>query len=244
MRAADAATGTGDDRDLPLHAFEHVRCLPIVGLVEKWNTFSFMATTRQTALVTGASPRHRQGDGGRAGSARASTSRSRPAPSTKARASTTPTPRAEPLPGSLDTTAALVEEAGGRALSVPMDLMDRTSITAAAERVVDEWGAIDVLVNNAIHTGPGSMLAFDETTARDDRDEAVGERRGAGRPAQGRAAAHGRARRREGRQRDVGGRRHRSARSARARAAGASPTRCRRARSTAWHRTSRSSIRR
>jgi NAD(P)-dependent dehydrogenase (short-subunit alcohol dehydrogenase family) len=68
------------------------------------------------------------------------------------------------VPGSLDTTAALVEDAGARALSVPMDLMDRPSIDAAAERVVGEWGGIDVLVNNAIHTGPGSMLAFDETT--------------------------------------------------------------------------------
>ncbi|MEX2256252.1 MAG: SDR family oxidoreductase [Acidimicrobiia bacterium] len=68
------------------------------------------------------------------------------------------------VPGSLKTTAALVEEAGTRALSIPMDLMDRPSIHLAAERVIDEWGGIDVLVNNAIHTGPGSMLAFDETT--------------------------------------------------------------------------------
>ena len=42
--------------------------------------------------------------------------------------------------------------------------MDRESLKRAADRVVDEWGAIDVLVNNAIHTGPGSMLRFEDTT--------------------------------------------------------------------------------
>ena len=38
------------------------------------------------------------------------------------------------------------------------------SITAAADRVIGAWGHIDVLVNNAIHTGPGSMLRFEDTT--------------------------------------------------------------------------------
>jgi NAD(P)-dependent dehydrogenase (short-subunit alcohol dehydrogenase family) len=122
-----------------------------------------MATTRQTALVTGAS----RGIGkatavalAREGFDVAITARTVHEgegfdDSDSARRT---------VPGSLDTTAALVEDAGARALSVPMDLMDRPSIDAAAERVVGEWGGIDVLVNNAIHTGPGSMLAFDETT--------------------------------------------------------------------------------
>ena len=68
------------------------------------------------------------------------------------------------VPGSLDTTAAMVAEAGGTALPVPMDLLDRSTITGAAERVLDAWGHIDVLVNNAIHTGPGSMLRFEDTS--------------------------------------------------------------------------------
>lgn len=69
-----------------------------------------------------------------------------------------------PVPGSLDTTAALVEETGRHALPVAMDLLDHTSLTTAVERVLDEWDRIDVLVNNAVHTGPGSMSRFDDTT--------------------------------------------------------------------------------
>jgi len=68
------------------------------------------------------------------------------------------------VPGSLDTTAALVADAGHRALPVAMDLMDRESVTATADRVYDEWGRLDVLVNNAVHTGPGSMTRFEDTT--------------------------------------------------------------------------------
>ena len=68
------------------------------------------------------------------------------------------------VPGSLDTTAALVADAGHRALPVAMDLMDRESVTATADRVYDEWGRLDVLVNNAVHTGPGSMVRFEDTS--------------------------------------------------------------------------------
>src|SRR5437899_4125066 len=69
-----------------------------------------------------------------------------------------------PMAGSLETTAALVETEGARALPVTMDLLDRPSLAEAVQRVVDEWGRIDVLVNNAIDTGPGSMDRFEDTT--------------------------------------------------------------------------------
>ena len=68
------------------------------------------------------------------------------------------------VPGSLDTTAEGIEACGVRALAVPMDLLDRASLAAAVAAVLDGWGRIDVLVNNAVHTGPGSMLRFEDTT--------------------------------------------------------------------------------
>jgi NAD(P)-dependent dehydrogenase (short-subunit alcohol dehydrogenase family) len=67
------------------------------------------------------------------------------------------------LPGSLDTTAAGVEAAGARALAVPMDLHDRSTLATAVDRVAGEWGRIDLLVNNAVDTGPGSMTRFLDT---------------------------------------------------------------------------------
>lgn len=76
-------------------------------------------------------------------------------------------PDAEPLPGSLDETAAEVEALGVRSLSVRMDLHDRDSLTTGAATVLDTWGRIDVLVNNAVDTGPGSMTTVAETTMED-----------------------------------------------------------------------------
>jgi NAD(P)-dependent dehydrogenase (short-subunit alcohol dehydrogenase family) len=62
-----------------------------------------------------------------------------------------------PIAGSLETTAAEIERAGARCLPVRMDLMDRPSVERAAERALDELGRVDVLVNNAIYQGPGTM---------------------------------------------------------------------------------------
>ena len=71
------------------------------------------------------------------------------------------------LPGSLDATAADVEAAGRRALPLCMDLHDHPSLDEAAERALAEWGRIDVLVNNAVDTGPGSMTRFEDTPIED-----------------------------------------------------------------------------
>jgi NAD(P)-dependent dehydrogenase (short-subunit alcohol dehydrogenase family) len=62
-----------------------------------------------------------------------------------------------PLPGSLDSTAALVAAEGRQALPVYLDLLDRTSLGSATATVLERWGRIDVLVNNGRYVGPGHM---------------------------------------------------------------------------------------
>jgi hypothetical protein len=74
------------------------------------------------------------------------------------------TGRGRPLPGSLDETAREIEEAGRRALAVVADLHDPSSLEAAVSGVLDAWGSIEVLVNNAVDTGPGSMVRFSDLT--------------------------------------------------------------------------------
>jgi NAD(P)-dependent dehydrogenase (short-subunit alcohol dehydrogenase family) len=61
------------------------------------------------------------------------------------------------LPGSIEETAAEVEKRGRRALPLRLDLTDRTTIDAAVEETLAEWGRIDVLYNNGIYQGPGLM---------------------------------------------------------------------------------------
>lgn len=69
-----------------------------------------------------------------------------------------------PVPGSLETTAALVAATGRRALPIPMNLLERASLDAAVQQVFAAWRRIDLLVNNAIYTGPGNMTVFDDTS--------------------------------------------------------------------------------
>jgi NAD(P)-dependent dehydrogenase (short-subunit alcohol dehydrogenase family) len=68
-----------------------------------------------------------------------------------------------PLPGSLTATAAAVADAGAKSLTVCADLVDRSSIVAAADRILAEWGSVDVLVNNGRYIGPGHMDRFLDT---------------------------------------------------------------------------------
>lgn len=60
-----------------------------------------------------------------------------------------------PIAGSLEATAAAVNEAGRRALKVRMDVADLASVEAAVDRVLYEWGRVDVVVNVAHYRGPG-----------------------------------------------------------------------------------------
>src|ERR1700720_4197112 len=68
-----------------------------------------------------------------------------------------------PLPGSLDSTAALVRATGRRCLALPADLLDHPSLVHAVATVLEEWGRVDVLVNNGRYIGPGHMDRFMDT---------------------------------------------------------------------------------
>lgn len=56
-----------------------------------------------------------------------------------------------PLPGSLETTTAIVESCGQQAMPIQLDLLDPAAVEAAGRRVLEEWGGVDVLVNNAMY---------------------------------------------------------------------------------------------
>jgi citronellol/citronellal dehydrogenase len=53
------------------------------------------------------------------------------------------------LPGTIYTAAAAIEQAGGRALAVAMDVRDESQVEAAVARGAGYFGGIDILVNNA-----------------------------------------------------------------------------------------------
>ena len=68
------------------------------------------------------------------------------------------------VPGSLERTAQEIEERGQRALIVPMDLIDVASVMALPATVMAEWGRIDVLFNNAIFRGVGTLDRITDLT--------------------------------------------------------------------------------
>jgi NAD(P)-dependent dehydrogenase (short-subunit alcohol dehydrogenase family) len=69
-----------------------------------------------------------------------------------------------PLPGSLEETSAGIRESGRRSLELVADLHDHEALRGAAARVIAEWVGVDLLVNNAVDTGPGSMVGVLDLT--------------------------------------------------------------------------------
>ncbi len=64
------------------------------------------------------------------------------------------------LPGTIYSVAEEVQQAGGEALPIPMDLRSDETVEAMIEKVVATWGKIDALINNA----GGISLTTVETT--------------------------------------------------------------------------------
>jgi NAD(P)-dependent dehydrogenase (short-subunit alcohol dehydrogenase family) len=61
------------------------------------------------------------------------------------------------LPGSLAATAAAVARAGSEALCLRGDILDPSSLVAAAEAALSRFGRIDLLFNNAVYQGAGNL---------------------------------------------------------------------------------------
>jgi NAD(P)-dependent dehydrogenase (short-subunit alcohol dehydrogenase family) len=69
------------------------------------------------------------------------------------------------VPGSLETTAAELEQLGAQVCIAPLDLLDRASCDNAVATALDAFGRVDVLVNNAIHAS--AMRSFEDTPITD-----------------------------------------------------------------------------
>src|SRR5579871_5857558 len=53
------------------------------------------------------------------------------------------------LAGTIHTAAREIEQAGGRALPLVVDVRDEASVTAAVRHCVEKFGGIDICINNA-----------------------------------------------------------------------------------------------
>jgi citronellol/citronellal dehydrogenase len=53
------------------------------------------------------------------------------------------------LPGTIYTAAEEIEEAGGRALPLVVDVRDEEAVKGAIERTAEQFGGLDIVVNNA-----------------------------------------------------------------------------------------------
>ena len=53
------------------------------------------------------------------------------------------------LPGTIHTAAEEIEEAGGKALAVKVDIRHEENVQSAIDQAVERFGGIDILINNA-----------------------------------------------------------------------------------------------
>jgi NAD(P)-dependent dehydrogenase (short-subunit alcohol dehydrogenase family) len=62
-----------------------------------------------------------------------------------------------PLPGSLEATAAAIETTGSRALCLAADILDQAAMIDAAGQCLAHFGRVDLLFNNAVYQGEGNQ---------------------------------------------------------------------------------------
>lgn len=79
------------------------------------------------------------------------------------------------IDGSLATARAeLITASGGNAMEVPFDVTDVDAARAGVDAVLDRFGRIDVLVNNAVKFDVGGVLDMDVTRFRRQVDIIIG----------------------------------------------------------------------
>ncbi len=61
------------------------------------------------------------------------------------------------LPGTIHSVTKDIQDEGGTALAVLLNLRDLESMQECMQKVVDEWGQLDILVNNAAIFVPGDL---------------------------------------------------------------------------------------
>ncbi|MCK9487126.1 MAG: SDR family NAD(P)-dependent oxidoreductase [Dehalococcoidia bacterium] len=66
------------------------------------------------------------------------------------------------LPGTIHTVTQRIKDDGGEALAVRMDMRDADSIKDGVQKVVDEWGGLEIIVNNAAILVPGTIETVQE----------------------------------------------------------------------------------
>ena len=67
------------------------------------------------------------------------------------------------LPGTIYETANEIAAIGGKALPIRTNVLEESEVQAMVRKVLDEWGKIDILVNNAAAAAPGPFV---ETTTK------------------------------------------------------------------------------
>src|SRR6516165_311350 len=65
------------------------------------------------------------------------------------------------LSGTIHTSAAEIEAAGGRALPLAVDVRDEAAVKAAVENTAAHFGGLDIVVNNASAIALASVAAID-----------------------------------------------------------------------------------